>query len=335
MQILNGVIQRTDMTKDAKGGTELIAERMVRDINPELLKEFQIIFSRLEFPLEQDKIRIYYCHDLPGDPAANHLSHEGWKKFHRIVFVSNWQMNGFMEMYNIPPSRCQVMLNSIVPIEEHTKTTDRPIKLGYWSTPHRGLEILVPVFEKLQEEYDNIELDVFSSFKLYGWEQRDEHYQAIFDRCRSNDKINYYGTVPNEELRDRVKDIDILAYPSIWMETSCLTLMEAMSAGCIAVHPNLGALYETAANWTVMYQFNEDPNGHAVSLLHNLKFVIENVRSEEMQSMAQSQKGYVDTFYNWNNRKTQWEMMMASLLEAPRKLPKDPKADMRFVYSSG
>jgi hypothetical protein len=36
------------------------------------------------------------------------------------------------------------------------------IKLIYHTTPHRGLQILVPVFEKLCEWHDDIELDVFS-----------------------------------------------------------------------------------------------------------------------------------------------------------------------------
>lgn len=332
MHILNGQLVKADMNSNARGGTELLAERMVRDINSDLLKECQIVFSRLTFPLEADKIRLYYCHDLPGDPAAKHLENGGWKKFHRIIFVSHWQMNGFINMYGIAPSHCQVMLNSIEPIHPHEKKKEGPIRLGYWSTPHRGLEILVPVFEQLSKDHD-IELDVYSSFDLYGWPERDEQYQALFQRCKDHEKINYHGAVSNEQLREGLKDIDILAYPSIWMETSCLTLMEAMSAGCIAVHSNLGALFETAANWTVMYQYREDPNEHAAAFMHSLNFAIENVRSEELQKMAVDQKRYADVFYNWEHRRTQWEMLISSFRGVDRSLPAEPGAT--FTYQSG
>jgi len=39
--------------------------------------------------------------------------------------------------------------------------------------------------------------------------------------------------------------------------------MEAMSAGLACVHPNNGALYETAAIWALMYQWHDDPHAHA------------------------------------------------------------------------
>jgi hypothetical protein len=35
---------------------------------------------------------------------------------------------------------------------------------------------------KLAKKLENIILDVFSSFKLYGWEQRDEQYRDLFDK---------------------------------------------------------------------------------------------------------------------------------------------------------
>ena len=315
---------RSSLNKNSWGGTEQIAQKMVDSIDKNILAQFQIVFSRLTEPLDASKVRIFYCHDLADDPYSEQaLGNGNWKNFHKIVFVSHHQMNQYIKKYSLPSSVCIVMLNAIEPLDINVldrASSTSPIRIGYWSTPHRGLEILVPVFDLLAREYD-IELDVYSSFEIYGWGERDKPYQQLFDKCRSHEKINYYGSVPNAQLRKSLADIDIMGYPSIWEETSCLCLMEAMSAGILPVHSNLGALYETAANWTVMYQYMEDPQQHAATFYQAMKFAIENVCTNDMVGRLQAQKSYADSFYNWQVRKTQWEALLVSLLNVDRSLP--------------
>lgn len=310
-----------ELSANARGGTELMGERLESSIDPQLLSNFQIIRSRVR-ELDETKVRVLWLHDLPEDPESHHLANGGWKKFARLVFVSNWQMQQYIKAYDIPHSRCIVMANAIYPIEQHEKPSDK-ISLAYWSTPHRGLNILVPVFEKLAEKHDNIELNVFSSFSLYGWGERDEPYKPLFEQCEAHPRINYYGALPNDELREYLKNQHILAFPSTWTETSCLVLMEAMSAGMLCVHSNLGALFETAANWTTMYQYQEDVQEHAAHFYHNLNDAIGYLNDESIQSRLASQKGYADVFYNWEIRAKQWEALLQSLVNEPRELPKD------------
>ena len=321
------IFGKDTLAKNAMGGTELMKFGLEKRLPIDLLSNFQIFVSRIEEQFDETKIRILWCHDLPNDPASLHLANGGWKNFHRIVFASNWQMQAYIQTYNIPWSHCVVMQNAIDPIEEHEKPNDGTIRLAYWSTPHRGLNILVPVFDKLCEKYDNIELDVYSSFKLYGWEQRDAEFQPLFDQCKKHPKINYHGTVPNEVLRENLKKTHILAYPSTWPETSCITLMEAMSGGLMCVHPNFAALYETAANWTHMYQWHEDPNHHASIFYSVLESSINGFWEEGVQSRLTSQAAYANVYYNWNIRAMQWESFLVTLLDLPRGLP---KAEQQF-----
>lgn len=307
----------------AMGGTELMKYGLRDRLDPELLKEFQIFVSRVEEEMDETKVRLYWLQDLPGDPASDHLKNGGWNKFHRLIFSSNWQMQAYINHYGIPWSHCLVLPNAIEPIPAHEKPNDGTIRLAYWSTPHRGLNILVPVFSKLCEKFDNIELDVYSSFKLYGWEERDSQFEELFQACRDHPKINYHGSVPNEELKKNLEKTHILAYPSIWTETSCITLMEAMSAGLLCVHSNLGALHETAANWTNMYQFQEDLNIHANVFYQVLSGTIENYWDPGVQGKIQSQKAYADVFYGWQGRIPQWNALLTALKDMPRELPKD------------
>lgn len=319
-------IEWNEISSKSNGGTELLCRRFESSFEKDLLDNFQIIPTRVR-ELNADKIRILWIHDTVNDPECyNALSNNKWENFHLIVFVSHSQMQQFIVTYGIPWSKCCVIHNSIEPIEEHEKPTDK-INLIYHTTPHRGLQILVPVFKKLYEEHSNIHLDVFSSFKIYGWEERDEPYKQLFEECKNHPGITYHGSVSNDQAREALKKSHIFAYPSIWPETSCLALIEAMSAKNICVHSNLGALYETANNLTHMYHFHEDINVHASIFYNILNDIIKNYNS--LKDGATSGKMFADSFYNWNIKKIQWENILNNLASniKDRSLPKE-----KFVY---
>lgn len=312
MDIINGELVRNDTNQKAMGGTELMATKMAKYIDNDLLQHFQIIHSRVR-ELDDSKIKILVLHDLPGDPESEHLKNGGWNRFDKLVFVSNWQMQAYQQYYGLPWYKCIVLHNAIEPIELVEKPTDK-IKLIYHTTPHRGLNILLSAYDVLARQYDNIELDVYSSFKIYGWEQRDEPYQKLFDYCKDHPKINYHGTVSNDEVRQALQQAHMFVYPNTWIETSCISLLEAMSAGCFCIHPNYGALYETAANWTWMYQWQDNERDHIRKIIELTSTAIEAYKEPGVQDTLRAQKAYIDAFYGWGNRKTQWENFLKQML---------------------
>lgn len=280
-----------ELNKNAMGGTELMQNRLHSSVPADLLEKFQIIPTRVR-ELDPNKFRILWVHDLPNDPETfNALGNGKWDRFHKIVFVSNHQMQQCIAAYHIPWSRCCVIANAITPIEDHNKDTDK-VNFIYHTTPHRGLNILVSVFDKLAEEFDNIHLDVYSSFEIYGWRERDQEFKDLFEYCDKHEKITNHGTVSNDEIRSALQKSHIFAFPSIWTETSCLSLIEAMSAKNICIHPNLGALYETAANMTVMYQFHEDINHHAGIIYNICKQIIPSIHNDNVKAGLITQKNY-------------------------------------------
>jgi glycosyltransferase involved in cell wall biosynthesis len=76
-------------------------------------------------------------------------------------------------------------------------------------------------------------------------------------------KIDIDKWIANEEVLITLKQSHIFLYPSIWVETSCIAMIEAIKCGCTVIHPSLGALPETAGGATIMYDYVEDPNAHA------------------------------------------------------------------------
>lgn len=293
--LIDGVLKRNELTVSAAGGTELVALRLSKAIREEYLKGVQIIFSRVR-EIQSDKKVIFYCHDLPHDSESARLADPTFRKMlSKIVFVSQWQAEAYRNTFGLSYDEYVVIPNPIEPIRFVEKPTTGPIKMIYHTTPHRGLELLIPAFEALAERFD-VELDVFSSFKIYGWEQRDKMYENLFEACRAHPKIHYHGFQPNDVIRKALETTHIFAYPNIWPETSCLAMIEALASGCNVVHPNHAALPETACNLTTMFQMS---NQKHVIANQTLKHTVELVKLWQQNPLAMNESGkYRSRFIN-------------------------------------
>lgn len=302
-----------EISKNSQGGTERMKRGLEQRLPEGLADDFQIICSRVR-ELDDSKIRVYWLHDLPEDPETNHLnSQESRDRFHRIVFCGNWQAQRYRDMLAFPhDDRSLVLETAIDPIEAIEKPKD-VIRLVYTSTPQRGLEILVPVFEELCKKYDNIELDVYSSFKIYGWEDKDKEYEKLYERCRNHPKINYHGFVQHEEIVKALQKSHILAYPSIWLECNSQSVIEAMSAKVLAVHPNNGGLMDTSGGMNFIYNWVPDLNEHARKFYQVLDHAIQTVQKEETQNYLSLIKVYADTRFNWKKITAQWVDLLQGL----------------------
>lgn len=316
-----------EISANSKGGTELMRMGLEERLPPELLEDFQIICSRVR-KIEEDKIRIYWLHDLPEDPETNHLKDVASRdRFHKMVFCGNWQFNRYKDYLGVPHDDSGIVLETAIdPIKFEPKSKDE-VRLIYTSTPQRGLELLVPVFVELCKKHDNIVLDVFSSFNIYGWDHMDKQYDKLFDVCRNHPKINYHGAQPNEVVREALKKAHILAYPSIWLECNSRSVIEAMSAGLLCVHPNLAGLPDTAGGMNFMYQWDHDNNKHINKFYGSLDNAISVVNDDEVQNYLRLVKMYADSRYNWSKVTQQWQDLLIALKA------KYPTAESRKIPS--
>jgi len=260
--IYKGKVIETELSKNARGGTEMMRDRLLRHIPKELLEGYAIHLSRPR-EIYRDVKNILWLHDLAEDPENKILLNDGWKKFHYFVFVSQWQRDMYIAYYNIPYSKCVVISNAVDVDIKHKEKPNDIINFVYHTTPHRGLELLYPIFDSLSKKHNNIHLDVFSSFEIYGWGHRDEPYKELFDKLRNHPKITYHGSKDNQTVLNYLEKAHIFLYPCIWKETSCIALIEAIRSGCLAIHPNYGALTETAEGKSVAYEYTENLNDHA------------------------------------------------------------------------
>jgi glycosyltransferase involved in cell wall biosynthesis len=308
--------------KPARGGTELMAERIASAVGAELLERAQITHSRVR-EQDENKEQLLVLHDLPLDPESAHLKDEGWNKFAKLFFVSHWQQAMYHSYLGVPYEAGLVVRNGVEPFGEFEKPNPlddgEKIRLMYYSTPHRGLHILYHVFEQLAKDFPGrLELNVFSSFDLYGWDARDEQFKDLFEKLEEHPDINYSKSVSNERIREEIKRSHILAYPSTWKETSCLCLIEAMMGEMTCVHSSLGALPETSMGLTEMYNYSDDVQVHVNRFYSTMHHIISQYEDPlgcaNLIAKGKRNRELAESIYSWNKIGPQWKMIVDALV---------------------
>ena len=247
----------------------------------------------------------------------------------RFVFVSDWQRQRFLESFaTLVPERCVVLHNATaVPPAPRSQARGRPVRIAYTSTPFRGLSVLLDAWERLQPL--DAELHIWSSHRLYGPGFSDEPYRALWDKADRLPGVVRHGIVPNPELREALRSIDILAYPSTFEETSCVSVIEAMSAGCRVVCPALGALAETTAGFARLYPPGGETTEHARQFASVLAAELREPWGFRPDLMRE-QREFCLRHYDWPVRVAEWRAFIDDVAGPPA-APAAPDTRNRVV----
>ncbi len=289
------------------GGTELMYEELMSRINYDHLSIFNYI-GQADF----DKTTVYWNQLSYDQQGVQWLSDpKNVEMIDQFVFVSYWQAEKYRQLFGIPGYKTMVIQNACRPVSARLGGPRKLVKLCYTSTPFRGLDVLLEAWDKLNPE--DCELHVFSSCQIYGKdfaESEEPKYTDLYNRCLNTKGIVYRGSIPNDELRKELPSFDILAYPNTFEETSCIAVIEALSAGLRVLTSSLGALPETTEGWAKLYPYLMDGNKHAEVFASLLKQEIEAVRKGihlEEQTRIYAPR------WSWDNRINQWTNYLDTL----------------------
>ena len=218
-----------------------------------------------------------------------------------FIFVSNWQRNKYIEKYNINHNKTLIMLNGIgKPFEKYL---DLPLNksinsMSYCSIPWRGLELLKPIFKKIKEIHNNAILNIYSSLNIYSQEDT-----GNYDEFKNMDGVNYNPGISQEQLAEKLYNIEYLTYPNTFPETSCITILQAMACGCLIITSDLGALKETMDGLNEYIDINIhnfDINLYVNSFiikLNNLMSLNDNIK----KLIIDKNKEHIRKNYIWKN----------------------------------
>jgi glycosyltransferase involved in cell wall biosynthesis len=301
----------------ARGGTELLVEALHKNTKIDNYENLNLIVSN-PHPnnIRYTKHNLLWEHHNHMDNSLEPLTDQSLiKSIDTFVYVSNWQYEKYRYAYRIPTHNAYVIKNAIQPIEFKPKSKDGKLRLIYASTPFRGLDVLLESFERLNR--DDVELDVYSSTIIYGtdfYNNANDNFKHLFEQAKSMKNVNYKGYGTNDEIRKAMQEAHILAYPSIFEETSCLVMIEAGAAGCDMVTTNLGALYETGSEYAKMISMGSSREELVSKYTKHLNEAIDNYWNKSNQEMLKWQSDFYNKFYSWERRAKEWDSLFEKIL---------------------
>jgi len=302
---------------NAKGGTEQMVQKLLQ-IDNELLMKFEWLVSYPPKDFKKtDKPVILWLHDIPDDPYFDILKNDDFQKqIDYFIFVSHWQRTKFIDKFRIPYSKCFIIKNAIDIIKDvdfNRFKSPEKIKICYTSAPHKAVNILEPVFNEIYNDFnDLVEFNIYSNFELYGDNHilRNQAFENTYNKLKNSKFINYYGYLEHSKLMEELKTNHIFVLPSLFPETSCISLIEALSAGCITVFNTLGATYETSYGFGngFLFDYDQNINEHASNFYESLKHAVETVQDDNntLITKLSKQSQFINVKYDWEHRISDW-----------------------------
>tara|TARA_S200002703_G_C3788640_1_gene243310 strand:+ start:307 stop:1236 length:930 start_codon:yes stop_codon:yes gene_type:complete len=303
------------------GGTELQHNFLIDNVKKELLEGVQICLSVPEkTPLSKDKVNILWQKNAPDQPNIKPWFDDknNHTKYDWYVFNSHWNYEEYRKCFNIPTDRCHVIKNGVTSFPKpSTYNKGDRLRIIHHNTPWRGLNVLLGAMQYLEGE--NIELDVYSSCEVYGdefKEDNDHNYQELYDQARELPNVNYIGYRPNDFILKKLPNYHLYVYPSIWEETSCISLLESMAAGLYCVVTNYGALYETGSEFPIYINYETNFNNLAFQFAEAIKVARDTLHEPMIREHLALQQDFVKRFYCWEKKAFEWTNFLTGVLDA-------------------
>ncbi len=312
------------MNQTPKGGTELQLGFLNKYVDKGLLDQVQICTSIPgKIPINPNKVNILWQKNSYDQPnlypwfknKANHHIYDWY------VFNSHWNHEKFRMMFGLPTEKCIVIKNGVDKIEQSKPyEKGQPIKIIHQNTPWRGLSVLLGAMQLVKNPL--ISLDVYSSCEVYGkdfMEKNDHNYKELYKQAESLPNVNYIGYKPNEYIRENISNYNMYVYPSIFEETSCISLLEAMSAGLYSIVTNYGALFETGAEFPMYIPYDNNYKALAEKFAYGIDAAAETLHEKPIQDHLTTQSSYTQRYYSWNKQAVSWTRFLQGAINVKSK----------------
>jgi predicted O-methyltransferase YrrM/tetratricopeptide (TPR) repeat protein len=174
-------------------------------------------------------------------------------KLKKIFCLTDWHVKYFLKDF---PQCADRTLSFYYGIDStrFIKKEKKPNSFIYSSYPNRGLLQLLRMWTRIKSEFPDATLDVFADIngkwvnEVAGAEM--DAIRILLNRGLEG--VNIRGWVSKSELADAWSTADVWFYPATFMETFCLTALEAASSGTLAITSDLAALQETVSDRGIM-----------------------------------------------------------------------------------
>ncbi|TNC11464.1 glycosyltransferase family 4 protein [Methylobacterium terricola] len=304
---------------DARGGTELMLTRLKNHLGGKF-DEIDICLNR-PTSYSPDRPCVVWMHNEPQTQYEWCEDTDIVGRIAAFVFVSQWQREAFCKKFVLPLDKCHVIKNGIdqdYDVRAWPQVRPWRWRCAYISAPYRGLKVLLDAWSELAP--DDAQLDVWSSMKLWGNRYNDGDAADLFSQMKELKNVTYNGIAPNSEIRRALKDMHFLLYPCTFDETSCLSVIEAMSSGCRVIAPARAALTETTAGFARLHGWSDNHNITKEMFKRALIEEFQSPWSENFDTCVHQQE-YFHRMYDMKSQALEWSRLIDHVMNETRSDP--------------
>lgn len=180
-----------------------------------------------------------WCHDLFTPGAENH------KHYDLHICLSEFHKNYVMSNQNIPGEKIILTRNGVNKDRFSESVKKNENKIIWPNSPDRGLERAIEIMDIARKTRPDLELHVFyglDNLYKYGMAQRADELKSMM---AVRPWIKYVGNVDQKRLAREMQESAVWLYPANFIESYCITAIEALYAKCFPLARELGALKDT------------------------------------------------------------------------------------------
>jgi glycosyltransferase involved in cell wall biosynthesis len=139
----------------------------------------------------------------------------------------------------VPGGKVRVVSYGVVAAPTVARRPGPRPRVGFVGTlaPHKGVDVLVEAVRRVADL--DCTLDVFGSLSV-----QPAYVEGLRRAAGSDPRIRFRGAFAEGEQARILRELDVLAVPSVWWENSPLTTLEALGAGVPVVASRIGGVPE-------------------------------------------------------------------------------------------
>jgi glycosyltransferase involved in cell wall biosynthesis len=288
---------------NAYSGTEYMVHNFHKNIFPDMpkLNDYLAIVipgisPNLENMLKWNGDIIVWLHNLVfqvDDALTQILRMPQFKaKIKFVICVSQSHKDYIVKEMDIEESKVVVLNNAIYPLNYNPSKFDSPkqVKLVHTSSPDRGMPILLEAIKYIDRDF---RLEIYNEFN-----------PDYYPEYTPDPRIKFFGRTPKATVLEAIESAHIHPYPAQYVETFCLSQVEAMSAGNLCVYPNIGSLPEVSNGFGISYDATENRENHIKLFADKLTEAIDMVADGNWH--PEEQVNLINNKYSWDAIKKQW-----------------------------
>lgn len=222
----------------AVAGTNLCSLPLVRDDRP-----FASWTATLLWDDRQDRLesaaRIERYRDRLSRPVLEHIEREGYKRAKPLMVISEYTATRIAERHGIPLSEIDVVPYPIDtqrfrPAASDSVASEGPVILfaGRLNDPRKNVEFLIEAFSMIADSVPDAELWLLGA-------DPDKPLREPVQERGLEDRVEFHGEVPYEDLPDYYGAADVFAIPSK-QEGLGIVGLEALASGTPVVSTRCG-----------------------------------------------------------------------------------------------